>query len=312
MATLIRRDVRGPALLLQQDCRHRDRDSDDGSRDLDLSDLAELFGSIGLTLGMKMENPEILIEDRGPIRVITLNRPVDRNAVSTSMLFRLTEIVRDLTTNDSIRAVILTGAGKAFSAGGDFNHFVATANDPEVARSTIRNGKNLITAMLDLPVPVIAAVNGAAVGFGTTLLALSDIVIIADSAFLSEPHANVGLVIGDGISITWPFAMSLHKAKELAFTGDRIYAAEAVACGLANKAVPIESLMDEALAMAGKIVSQPRSAIAGSKLLLNMQIKAQLSTVLERQMQLQFEQIQGADHARIVQSLIDAQKRNQG
>ena len=258
-----------------------------------------------------MADDELLIENRGAIRILTINRPADRNAASTALLFRLTRLMRDLAQEESVSAVILTGVGKAFSAGGDFKHFVATATNPEVARETIENGRDFISAMLDVPVPVIAAVNGAAVGFGATLLALSDIVIMAETAFIAEPHANVGLVIGDGISVTWPFLMSMHKAKELAFTGDRIYADHAVACGLANKAVPLEKLMDEALAMAEKIVTQPRSALVGSKQLFNMQSKALMDTVLRRQMELQFDQTQGPDHGRIVQTLIDAQKRNQ-
>ena len=258
-----------------------------------------------------MTDDELLTEDRGGIRILTLNRPADRNAASTALLFRLTQLMRDLAHDENISALILTGAGKAFSAGGDFKHFVATASDPAVARETIDNGRAFVRAMLDVPIPVIAAVNGAAVGFGATLLALSDIVVMADTAFIAEPHANVGLVIGDGISVTWPLLMSMHKAKELVFTGDRIYAAEAIACGLANKAVAPESLMAEALAMAEKIVAQPRSALVGSKQLLNMQSKALMDTVLRRQMELQFDQTQGPDHRRIVQSLIDAQKRNQ-
>jgi enoyl-CoA hydratase len=253
---------------------------------------------------------ELLIEDRGAIRMLTLNRPADRNPASTALLFRLTELMQELASDESVSAVILTGAGKAFSAGGDFKHFVATATDPAVARVTVDNGRAFVEAMLNVPIPVIAAVNGAAVGFGATLLALSDIVIMAETAFIAEPHINVGLVIGDGISVTWPFLLSMHKAKELAFTGDRLYAADAVACGLANKAVPLESLLDEALAMAEKIVAQPRSALTGSKQLFNMHAKALMDTVLKRQMELQFAQTQGPDHGRIVQSLIDAQQRN--
>jgi enoyl-CoA hydratase len=172
-------------------------------------------------------------------------------------------------------------------------------------------GCEFVSAMLDVPVPVIAAVNGAAVGFGATLLALSDIVLMAETAFIAEPHANVGLVIGDGISVTWPFLMAMNKVKELAFTGDRIYAADAVACGLANRAVAPDQLMDEALALAERIIRQPRSAIAGSKRLLNMYSKAMLDSVLVQQMDMQLRQTQGEDHGRIVQSMIAAQQRNQ-
>lgn len=259
-----------------------------------------------------MADDELLIEDLGTTRILTLNRPLDRNPASTALLFRLTEIARELRDDASVRAVILTGAGKAFSAGGDFRHFVATAHDPAVAQATIDNGRDFITAMLDLPVPVIVAVNGAAVGFGATLLALSDIVLMAETAFIAEPHANVGLVVGDGISVTWPFLMAMNKAKELAFTGDRIYAADAVACGLANRVVAPDVLMDEAIALAERIAKQPRSALAGSKQLFNMYSKAMLDSVLKQQMELQFRQTQGEDHGRIVEAMIAAQKRNQG
>ncbi|MBB4614220.1 enoyl-CoA hydratase/isomerase family protein [Novosphingobium taihuense] len=253
---------------------------------------------------------DLLIENHGSVRVLTLNRPADRNPASTALLFKLTETARSLAADDSVRAVIITGAGKAFSAGGDFAHFVATARDPQVANDTIANGRDFIAAMLDIPVPVIAAVNGAAVGFGATLLALSDIVIMSENAFIIEPHVNVGLVIGDGISVTWPFLTSLHKAKELAFTGDRLPAVEAVACGLANKVVPLQDLMSEALSMAERISRQPRSALAGSKQLFNQYSKAVMDTVLRAQMELQFAQTQGPEHGQIVQSMIDAQKRN--
>ncbi|WP_309226643.1 MULTISPECIES: enoyl-CoA hydratase/isomerase family protein [unclassified Mycolicibacterium] len=247
---------------------------------------------------------EVLVESHGEVRVITLNRPDARNPASTTMLFRLTELARELADDKTVRVVVLTGAGKAFSAGGDFKHFVATATDPAVARATLDNGREFVQAMLDLPIPVIAAVNGAAVGFGATLAALSDIVLMADAAFIAEPHVNVGLVLGDGISVTWPFLVALNKAKELVYTGDRIYAADAVACGLANRVVPSADLMTEALALAERIARQPRSALEGSKAILNMYPKAVLSTVLESMLVRQYDQITGPDHGRIAQELI--------
>ncbi len=254
---------------------------------------------------------DLIVEAEGPLRIVTFNRPADRNPASTAMLFGLTKLARALAADESVSAVVLTGAGKAFSAGGDFQHFIKTATDPVVARETLDNGREFIKAMLDLPVPVIAAVNGAAVGFGATIAALSDIVLMADTAFFAEPHINVGLVVGDGISITWPFLLAMNKAKELIFTGDRIYAADAVACGLANRAVPLDQLMPEALALAHRIAQQPHSALCGSKQIMNMYSKAMMESVLEATLAKQYDQIQGADHGRIVQQLIDKQQRNQ-
>ena len=254
---------------------------------------------------------EICAEADGPIRIVTLNRPEDRNPASTAMLFALTDLARALNADTEARAVVLTGAGKAFSAGGDFQHFVRSSREPELAKATLDNLRAFITAMMALKLPVIAAVNGAAVGFGATLAALCDIVLIAEDAFFAEPHVNIGLVIGDGISITWPLCMSLLKAKEYVLTGDRIPAAEAVACGLANRVVAKETLMTEALALAHRLAAQPREALQQSKAVLNGYVQAQMATTLETVLAMQFDRTQSAEHAAIVQGMIDRQTRNQ-
>ena len=225
------------------------------------------------------------------------------------MLFALTRLTEALAADAEARVAILTGAGKAFSAGGDFQHLVNSARDPDLARQSLDNAERFIRGMLDLPIPVIAAVNGAAVGFGATLAALCDIVLIADTAFIAEPHVNVGLILGDGISVTWPFYLSLQKAKEYIFTGDRIDAATAVAVGLANRVVPHAELMNEANALAVKLVAQPRSALQGSKAMLNLFHQAAVEQILPKVIARQFEQTQGGDHGRIVQGLIDNQAR---
>lgn len=253
---------------------------------------------------------ELLVEADGAVRVVTLNRPEDRNAATTAMLFALTDLARALAADKDARAVVLTGAGKAFSAGGDFQHLVRTAREPELAQATLDNSRNLINAMLDLPLPVIAAVNGAAVGFGATLASLCDIVLIGENGFFSEPHVNIGLIMGDGLSITWPLLMGMQKAKEFIFTGDRINADDAVTCGLANRKLPKDDLMPAALALAQRLAAQPPSALQNSKRLLNLYAKAAIKTVLEEVLAQQFRQMQGPDHGRIVQEMIDKQKRN--
>lgn len=254
---------------------------------------------------------EILVRADGGVRIITLNRPDDRNPASTAMLFALTELAQKLNADEDARAVVITGAGKAFSAGGDFQHFVRSSREPELSRATLDNSRAFITAMLELRLPVVAAVNGAAVGFGATLASLCDIVLIAETAFLAEPHVNIGLVLGDGISITWPLYASLLKAKEYILTGDRIPAVEAVACGLANRVVAPDALMDEALALAHRLAAQPREALEQSKAVLNGYVQAQMATTLETVLARQFERTQSAEHAAIVQGMIDRQARNQ-
>ncbi|MDE8344997.1 MAG: enoyl-CoA hydratase/isomerase family protein [Acidocella sp.] len=255
---------------------------------------------------------EIKIEADGGIRIVTLNRPKDHNAATTPMLFALSALAKAIGQDDEAKAVILTGAGKAFSSGGDFQHLIACSQDPELSRKTLENSRQFIAAMMAIPIPVIAAVNGAAVGFGATLAALCDLVLIADTAFFAEPHVNVGLVLGDGISVTWPLYMSMLKAKEYIFTGDRIAAEAAVACGLANRVVAHGDLMAEALLLAKKLEAQPSSALRGSKALLNMYHRQAIDLVLNEMLVKQFAATQGFDHRRIVQGMIDSQKRNKG
>lgn len=253
---------------------------------------------------------DILVKADGAVRIVTLNRPDDRNPASTAMLFALTQLVRVLNADEGARAAVLTGAGKAFSAGGDFQHFVACSREADVSRATLDNARAFIVAMLDLRIPVVAAVNGPAVGFGATLAALCDIVLMAEDAFFAEPHVNIGLVLGDGIALTWPFYMSLLKAKEYILTGDRIPAADALACGLANRVTARADLMPEALKLAHRLAQQPPAALQASKRLLNAYSQAMIERVLEPLLAEQFERTQSAEHAAIVQKLIDGQKRN--
>lgn len=254
---------------------------------------------------------ELLIEDRDGIRVVTLNRPDAMNAAGPSMLFALTALAEQLARDDSLSALVITGAGRAFSAGGDFEHFVKTSREPDYARATLDNARRFIEAMLALPMPVIAAVNGPAVGFGATMAALSDLVLISDRAFIAEPHINVGLVLGDGIAVTWPLMMGLLKARELIYTGKRIDAQQAVACGLANRVVAHEALLDEALALAAELARQPRQALRETKALLNRYVQRNVETVLDALFERQLQRMSGGEHGAIVAALIARQKRNQ-
>jgi len=254
---------------------------------------------------------ELLIDRSGRCVLVTLNRPDERNAAGPSLLFELTAQIERLATDGDCHCLILTGAGKAFSAGGDFAHFVKTASDPEYAQTTLDNARRFIEAMLSLPMPVISAVNGAAVGFGATLAALSDIVLMSEQAFISEPHINVGLVVGDGIAVTWPSMLGLLRAKELIYTGRRVGAQEAVQLGLATRAVPHEQLLPEARALADELMRQPREALRETKALLNRYVHRNIDMLLDALFEAQAARMQGGEHGAIVAGLVARQRRNQ-
>jgi enoyl-CoA hydratase/carnithine racemase len=189
------------------------------------------------------------------------------------------EIWAHLADDRSVRAVVLTGADKTFSAGGNIPGFVRDYEDFEHRRSSMRGARRLMDAMAEFPKPVVAAVNGPAVGLGCSIAVSCDIVFMAESAYMSDPHVNVGLVCGDGGAAVWPLLVSLLKAKEYLLTGDRIPATEALALGLANRVVPDDHLMREALAFAHRLAAQPVQAVQETKRALNLHMQQAISLV---------------------------------
>ena len=210
----------------------------------------------------------------GPVRVVTLNRPDTLNAISEELHAELVALWGHIDQDDGCRAVVLTGAGKAFSAGGSYEDFEHRRVDQAARRRSLRLARQLVDEMLAVAVPVVAAVNGPAVGLGCTVTTLCDIVFMAEGAFLADTHVSVALVAGDGGAVTWPALTSLLRAKQYLLTGDRLSAAEAVDLGLANFAVPPERLLDEALAYAHRLAAQPAQAVQETKAILNQHLRA--------------------------------------
>jgi enoyl-CoA hydratase len=138
----------------------------------------------------------------------------------------------------------------------------------------------LIDEMLGFHLPVVAAVNGPAIGLGCSVAVLCDVVLIADHTFMSDPHVVMGMVAGDGGAVTWPLMMSILKAKEYLLTGDRIPADQAVALGLANRAIPAAELRSEALTLAHKLAGQPAQAVQDTKRALNLHIQRAVQAVV--------------------------------
>lgn len=222
---------------------------------------------------------EIDVRADGPLRIVTLNRPDALNAVNDPLHHGLARLWPRLSEDRDARAAVLTGAGKAFSAGGDFSYLEELRNDRELRAQSIADGRDLVINMARCRVPVVAAVNGPAVGLGCSLVALSDVVYMAETAHLADPHVQVGLVAADGGPLTWPLHMSLHLAKEYAFTGARISAERALELGLANHVVA--DPVAEALACAKRIAGLPRQAVETTKRLLNLQLERSVLATLD-------------------------------
>ena len=213
------------------------------------------------------------VEHDGAVTILTLNRPEHLNAFDEALHHAFARFWIDLDHDDSVRAVVLTGAGRAFSAGGSIDDFDLFRTDLTARAVAMRSARRLVDEMLNVRVPVVAAVNGPAVGLGATLSSLCDVVFVADTAHLADPHVAVALVAGDGGAITWPHHTSLLKAKQYLLTGDRVSPHEAVAIGLANFVAPAADVVNEATAFAQRLAALPPQAVQDTKLLLNQHLR---------------------------------------
>jgi enoyl-CoA hydratase/carnithine racemase len=231
---------------------------------------------------VKYDLPDVVrVDTDGPVRIVHLHRPEQLNAINDELHLALTRLFPQLSADDDARAAVITGDGRAFSAGGDFDLLDRMANDRALRARVIAEGRELVLEMVRCRVPVVAAVNGPAVGLGCSVIALSDVVYMAESAYLADPHVTVGLVAADGGPLTWPLHTSLLLAKEYAFTGDRISAARAAQIGLANHVCADDDVVTEAIAAAHKIARLPRQAVEATKRVLNLHVERSVLATID-------------------------------
>ncbi len=248
--------------------------------------------------------PHLLVEDRDGVKVVVLNRPENFNAVDTELHGALAGIWRHLAGDQTARAVVLTGAGSAFSAGGDMPMLQRLREDVAQRRIMIEEARQIIREMLEFPLPVVAAVNGPAVGLGCSLALLCDIVYISHTAYLADPHVAVGLTAGDGGAATWPLLTSILRAKEYLFTGERIPAATAVTLGLANRCIDADQLMPEALALGERLAALPPQAVRTTKRALNIHLLRAAEGVLEYALAAEHDSFSTPEHRAIVDGFL--------
>ena len=215
------------------------------------------------------------------VLTLTLNRPERLNAIDGELHAELAQVFIDAANDPNSDVIIITGKGKAFSAGGDMDWLQGQIDDHSKFELTAREAKQIIFGLLDCEKPIIAKIPGPAIGLGCTIALFCDVVFADEAARIADPHVGIGLVAGDGGAIIWPQLIGYARAKEFLMTGDPLTGAEAARIGLINHAVPAETLDDTVEKFAHKLAKGPLKAIRWTKVSVNIGLKQLAHSIMD-------------------------------
>src|SRR5580692_1241201 len=201
--------------------------------------------------------------------IVTLNRPEVLNAANVRMHHEMGEVWAVVDADPDARVAVVTGAGRAFSAGGDLDMIEEMLTDYDALLAQWHDARAVVERMLEAEKPVVSAINGVAVGAGLAVALLADVSIMGQSARLSDGHARLGVAAGDHAAVLWPLLCGMAKAKYYLMTGDFVDGPEAERIGLVTRCLPDEEVVDEALAVAGRLAQGSRTAVQWTKRVLN-------------------------------------------
>lgn len=217
----------------------------------------------------------------GRVLTAAIKGPNAVNGVDGQMHEELARVFTDLQHDSDSDILVLTGEGRAFCAGGDFDWFEEQIADPRRFRDIGWDARRIVTSMLEVEKPLLCRMNGAAAGLGATLALLCDIIVADENAVIGDPHVKVGLVAGDGGALIWPQLIGYARAKEMLMTGDLIRAPQAAAMGLINYAVPTDQLDTKLNEIIAKIMGNPRWAVRWSKTVTNIPLRALSAQIMD-------------------------------
>ena len=232
----------------------------------------------------------------GDVLRVVIDRPGDDlNAVDDALHRDLTALFPLLQREREARAVLVTGRGRAFSAGGDWE-WMPTLQDPITLEHLRLDARQMIWDLLDVHLPIVCAVNGPAVGLGASIALLCDVIFMAETATIADPHVRVGIVAGDGGTVAWPLAVGPARAKRYLLTGDPLTAAEAERLGLVTDVVPDDELDDRAMAFAQRLAAGAPLAVQYTKQAVNKLVKDALNAAFDVATALEIVTFKSADH----------------
>jgi 2-(1,2-epoxy-1,2-dihydrophenyl)acetyl-CoA isomerase len=248
----------------------------------------------------------------GPAARILLNRPEALNAWNEQFGHDLLDAVESVAGDEAIRAVMITGAGRGFSSGADLKEQRETGEDgvPDLSARLKEIYHPIITGLRELPKPVVAAVNGPAVGIGCSLALAADLILAAESAYLLLAFVNIGLVPDGGSTAFLPARVGYARAAEMAMLGERVPARQALDWGLVNRVVADEELETEAGQLLERLANGPTRSYAGAKRLLNQRMYADLAGQLDAEAEAQRDQGQSKDFIEGVLAFVEKRPAN--
>lgn len=250
----------------------------------------------------------IRFDRQGRVLRIVMDRPEVKNAANIRMHRELSQVFADAQRDEGSDILVLTGAGDAFSSGGDIRAMRDKVEDRTLWNDTVNEARALFYSILDLDKPLIARVNGAATGLGATLAVYADISVADETAVIGDPHVKVGLVAGDGGSLMWPMLIGFQKAKELLFLGDNITATEAARLGLITHAVPAAELDLRIDDLVQRLQTLPPFALRGTKKAINHTLKGLALSTFEYGVSLETQSQLTRDHAEAVNAFIEKRR----
>lgn len=245
----------------------------------------------------------IALTRKGRLLTITLNQPDTLNAVNPIMHAELAEVFVFAAMDPHSDVVVLTGAGRAFSAGGDVKKAPAKPVDPNSIDDELRLAKRIIFAILDMEKPLICRLNGHAIGLGATLALFCDVVFAADTAKIGDPHVALGLVAGDGGAVIWPARIGFSLAKEFLLTGDLLTATRAKELGLINHCMPLAELDSTVEAFCDRLLKGATNAIRWTKALINLELKRIATAAMDAGIAYEGISVRSADHREAIKAL---------
>jgi len=229
----------------------------------------------------------ILFDIKDGVALLTINRPDVYNATNFKLHNELSKVWLDLGNDDDVRVVVITGAGTAFSAGGDFDLIQESIGNAKVIAGTMEEARDIVHNMINLDKPVISAINGVAVGAGLAVALLADISIASDKARFTDGHVRLGVAAGDHAAVIWPMLIGMAKAKYYLMTCEFLDGTEAERIGLVSQVVPHDELMDKAMDVARRLAVGSQQALRYTKRSLNQWLRQAEHTAFDYSLSLE-------------------------